>query len=350
MTLSQRAIERERKLKLFFFLSALLLLISAILFIKNVFVSFLLAFVTYYVVSPIVDFLERRGLSRQMATTLPFLVLLLIAAGLVQGFFPLLLEQMNSLKFDFPKYLDASTKFLMSLELQANSLVSQIYPVDLRGNIEPKLMGYVQDFFKNLPDLVSQSLTVFFLAPFLAYFMLLDGRDFVRKILSMVPNNFFELALNLNHQIGVQMGGFVRARFLESALIGFVIWAGLMILGFPYALILAVFAGIMNVIPYIGPFIGAVPALVICLANAHPNSTLMWLIFIYALAQVLDIILIIPLVVAKIVDLHPVIVVLAVIVGSQAMGILGMIISIPLFSALKVSASAIYKHLTDFRS
>jgi putative permease len=180
--------------------------------------------------------------------------------------------------------------------------------------------------------------------------MLLDGKDYVRRLLSLVPNNLFELALNLSHQISEQMGGFVRARILESFLVGFMIWLGLLILGFPYALILALFAALMNVIPYLGPFIGAVPALVICLANSHPDSTLLWIIAIYAIAQILDIVFIIPFVVAKIVDLHPVTVVLAVIVGSQVMGILGMIISIPLFSAFKVSASAIYKHLTDFRT
>jgi putative permease len=350
MILSQRAIEKERKLKLFFFLAALLFLALAIVLIKNILISFLLAFVTYYVIAPVVDFLERRGLPRQLATVLPFAVLILIGVVVGQVFFPLLMEQVNSLKADFPKYLESSTKFLMNLETQANSMIAQVYPINLRGNLQPKVMTYAEDFFKNLPDFLSQSLTILFLTPFLAYFMLLDGRDFVRKILSLVPNNFFELALNLSHQISGQMGGFIRARILESVLIGFVIWAGLMILGFPYALILAVFAGIMNVIPYLGPFIGAAPALVICLSSSNPDATLLWLIFIYALAQVLDIILIIPLVVAKIVDLHPVTVVLAVMVGSQVAGILGMIVSIPVFSALKVSLSAIYKHLTDFRS
>jgi putative permease len=350
VSFSQRAIERERKLKLFFFLSALILLALAIVLIKNVLVSCLLAFVTYYLLAPAVDFLERRGFSRTWATAIPFLILFCSLGLLIQMISPMLLIQISSLKYDFPKYIEASTQFLANLENQANLVVSKIYPIDLRANLQPRILLMAQDFFKNLPDYVGQSITIFFLTPFLAYFMLQDGRDFVRKILSLVPNNFFELALNLNHQISEQMGGFIRARILEGALIGFVIWLGLMILGFPYALILAVFAGIMNMIPYLGPFIGAIPALVICFANTHPNSTLLWLIFIYALAQVLDIILIIPLVVAKIVDLHPVTVVLAVIVGSQVAGILGMIVSIPLFSALKVSVSAIYKHLTDFRS
>jgi putative permease len=76
---------------------------------------------------------------------------------------------------------------------------------------------------------------------------------------------------------------------------------------------------------------------------------ILWILLIYALAQALDIVLIVPFVVAKIVDLHPVTVILVIIAGSQLMGVLGMIISIPFFSAAKVSAISIYKHLTDFR-
>lgn len=350
INLSQRAIERERKLKLFFFLGALFLLVAAIVLIKNVFVSFLLAFVIYYLMAPAVDFIERRGLSRQWATTLPFVTLILIALLMVQIFLPILTEQLSSLKYEFPQYLESSTKFLTEIENRANSMISQFYPIDLRGNIQPRIMAYAQDFFKDLPEYISRSLTIFFLTPFLAFFMLLDGKDFVRRVLSLVPNNFFELAVNLNHQISEQMGGFIRARILESILVGVVIWVGLLLLDFPYALVLAIFAGILNVIPYLGPFIGAVPALIIGFANSQESSMLLWVVFVYALAQVLDIVLIIPLVVAKIVDLHPVTVVLVVIVGSQALGILGMIISIPVFSAFKVSLSAIYKHLTDFRS
>ena len=350
MSLAMRAIERERRLKLFFFLGAISLLFLAILLIKNVFVSFLLAFVIYFTLAPIVDLLERKGLSRQLSTTIPFVVLTIILVLLVQVFSPILIEQASTLKIEFPKYLDSSTRFLTNLEYQANTFLAQVYPLDIRGRVQPKIMSYAEDFFKNLPDYLSQSITIFLLTPFFAYFMLLDGRDFVRRILNLVPNNFFELAVNLSHQVSEQMGGFIRARILESALIGMVIWIGLLILGFPYALILAVFAGILNVIPYLGPFIGAAPALIICFASSDRNATLPWLILVYALAQVLDIVLIIPFVVARIVNLHPVTVVLAVIVGSQVMGILGMIISIPLFSAMKVSVSLIYKHLTDFRS
>lgn len=341
---------RERRYQLFFFLGALVSLFAAITFIENLLVSFLLAFVTYYILSPFVGFFERRGLSKVVSTTIPFLLMTLIVVASFQILVPVLGRQFSSLQEDFPKYMAASSSFVEQIENRVNLVMDKIYPINLRERFVPSLESFAQSTFQNLPALISKSLTILFLAPFLAFFMLLDGRDFVRRLLSLVPNDLFELVIHLNHQISSQMGSFVRARILESGIVGFVIWAGLMIMDFPYALVLAIFAGILNIIPYLGPIIGAAPAIIINFANGGSNMDLFWLLSIYSLAQVIDMAVIVPFVVAKIVDLHPVTVILAVIIGAQMMGILGMIISIPVFSALKLTTYAVYKHFTGFRN
>jgi putative permease len=346
----QQIILKEHRVKLLFFLGALAGLFLILLLVKNLLISTVLAFVTYYMLAPTVDYLERRGLGRRLATLIPFAILAILVIVAIQIFIPSLVEQSKALQLAFPKYVEAGSRFLAQMEMQVSSFMAQVYPIDIKGEIEPHVTAMAQNFFQNVPEYISRSLTVFFLAPFLSYFMLTDGPTFMRKLLSLVPNRFFELALHLNYQISLQLGGFIRARILESALVGLVIWIGLLAMGFPFSLILAVVGGITNIIPYLGPFLGAAPAIIIHFANGGSNSTLLWLLFVYALAQVLDFILIVPFVVAKIVDLHPVTVVLAVIVGSQLLGVLGMIISIPLFSVLKVSTFAIYKHLTDFRA
>lgn len=343
------AIHRERKIKLLFFILAIFGVIFALTFIKNIFISFILAFVVFYLLSPAVNFLERTGLSRTWATSLPFFALSLTLGLAINIFLPNLISQFVLLKNNFPSYSLALTQFIQNLEQQIVNLISPISSIDLRNHIEPRIESFLQGTLTSLPDYISQSLTVFLLTPFIAYFMLVDGHDFRRKILSLVPNNYFELALHLNYQISEQLGGFVRARILESFLIGSVVFFGLLFIDFPYALILAIFAGLMNVIPYVGPFIGVIPALIINLANTGGSSITVSILIIYALAQVLDIILIIPFVVAKIIDLHPVTVVLLVIFGAHIGGILGMIICIPVYSVMKVSISTIYRHLIDFR-
>lgn len=348
--LTYQAIERQRRLKLFFFIASMLMLGFAIVAIKNIFISFILAFVIYYSLAPIVDHLERRGFSRQWSTTIPFLILSVVGLVVLQYLAPRLTQQISTLKSSFPSYLQSINDSLQNMESQIRSALDSLYPVDIRSKVEPWLKSYLEEFVGQIPDYLSQSLTIILLSPFFAYFMLLDGRNFVRQILGLVPNNLFELALNLSHQISDQMGGFIRARTIESILVSLVIWLGLFVLGFPYAILLAIFAGILNIIPYLGPFIGAAPALLLCIGSPDTSHLFLWVVLVYALAQIIDIAVIVPFVIAKIVNLHPVTVVMAVIIGSQLMGVLGMIISIPVFSALKVSASAIYKHLTEFRS
>jgi putative permease len=225
----------------------------------------------------------------------------------------------------------------------------------LEGGVIRSASGRPLETFRLLNDRLDPK-DVALLAPFLAYFMLQDGRGVSRTLLSMVPNNLIELALNLHHQINDQMGGFIRARFLEAAIVGLVVWIGLAIIGYPYAPLLAIFAALTNLIPYIGPIIGAVPAVLIALiseegAMYHSMSiSLVIVTSIYFIAQLIDVLFIIPFVVAKIVNLHPVTVILVIIIGAQLMGILGMVISIPVASVLKLTLNAVYNHLLDFRA
>ncbi len=115
-------------------------------------------------------------------------------------------------------------------------------------------------------------------------------------------------------------------------------------MSFPYAVILAVFAGLTNLIPYVGPIFGAIPALLI--ATIDKDSSMILLVtLVYVIAQVIDMAFIIPLVVAKIVNLHPVIVIIAIMAGAELGGIVGMIISIPVTSAALLIMSTFYKQL-----
>lgn len=344
------AIQKERRIKFVFFIAALAGIFLCLILVQNLLVSFILAFVTYYLLAPAVGFLEGRGLSRQIATVVPFGIMTVALVLGVQFFSPILAEQFRTLQEQLPKYSTTFTDMFAQLEGSMQRLGKDFFPVDLKSQLGPQVTGWTASVFEKLPLYISQSLTVTLLTPLLAFFMLLDGRIFLRKLTALVPNSIFELFLNLQSQIGAQIGGFIRARILQSALVGLVIWVGLMILDFPYALVLALLAGILNIIPYLGPIIGALPAIVIHFANGGSGGDLFWLLFVYGMGQVIDTVLITPFVVAKIVNLHPVTVVLVILIGAQFMGILGMIICIPVFSALKLTTMAVYKHLTDFKA
>ncbi len=351
----EEQLRREWWLKLTAVLGVMIVAIVLVFWIDNLLMSFVLAFVTNYLLAPIVSRLEGAGVPRGLAITIPFLgagVLVGIGVSLI---LPAIIAQTELLEGQIPQYQTELMALMQRTELRLQTLLGP-NAVHLSQRANEWIFLKTTELSATLPSAISGSLTVLVLTPFLAYFMLQDGRRITRGILSMVPNSLFELAINLHHQINDQMGGFIRARFIEAAIVGLVVWAGLAIIGFPFALVLAIFAAVTNLIPYIGPIIGAVPAVIIALVSTEgqvyePMSVNLFVITsVYFVAQLIDVVFIIPFVVAKIVNLHPVTVLLVIIIGAQFMGILGMVISIPIASAAKLTITALYNHLLDFRA
>jgi len=346
----RRGLIVEKRIKLFFFLVALLLVFLTITQVQNMLISTLFAVVTYNLLAPVVDFFERRGLSRTLATVLPFAFMTAGVVVAVVVLLPSLLDQLRSLQAHFPQYQKSALDLLHQLEEKLGQTVGNGTTLPIQARIEGQFSHLAEVVFQQAPEYVSSSLAILFLAPFLSFFMLLNGRDFLRGLLSIVPNQYFELSQNLTHQITSQIGGFIRARLIESIIVGLLTWAGLEYLEFPNALVLAIFAAIVNIIPYLGPVLGFLPVLLIGFSGGGYSSELLWAGALFLAVQVIDAVILVPFLVAKIVDLHPVVVILAILVGSQLMGIVGMIICIPVVASLKVTAAALFRHFTGFRS
>lgn len=345
----EQVLRRQSFIRLGAFLSVLLVSGVVILKVDNMLVSFLLAFVISYQLGPLVNFLERKNIDRVFATTALFLIFGVVLGVIGYLTFPLLGERIQALQSDAPKYISGVTRLMQNLETKLKFLQSSGLDIDLGGKIQERLLPATEKFFGALPKYVTKFLTVMLLAPFFAFFMIKDGRNFSRTLLALVPNNLFELTYNIYHQINDQMGQFVRARLLEAVIVGFVTWVGLLMIGFPFAEVLAVFAAVTNLIPYIGPVIGTIPAVILAMVNGATPLEMSLLLLVYFIAQLIDAAFIIPVVVAKIVDLHPVTVIVVIIIGAQLMGVVGMLISIPVASALKVTIGTIFRYLTDYR-
>ena len=343
-----KSLTRERLIKSFAVVGILILCTVVVFKTENILVSFVLGFVIYYLLAPIVNAIERNGVSRRIGATGLF-ILITVAFGVgVYILLPTTAGQLSAFKDELPKFIDGTTKILAISEQKLNSFLFNMYTINISKSLGATLIIFFKGLFDSLPNILSSSLVVIILAPFFAFFMLLDGQAVGKKLLALVPNNFFELALNLQHRINVQLGDFIRARLLEAGIVGFCVWVGLAAVGFEYAVLLAVFAGLSNLIPYIGPVVGAIPAVLIALVNSVPGFEFLIVIAVYIIAQLIDNFFIIPLVVAKIANLHPVTVAIVIIIGAQIGGILGMIISIPVACIIKLTTTTIYSHLVEF--
>ncbi len=341
---------RETWWKLTVITGIVLLFITVLVTVDNMLSSFIFAFAISYVSEPLISYFERRGVRRTFSISLYFIFTGLILTILIVKLAPLITQQATLLQSEIPKYVEGITQFLFILESNLSGPFSSVYDLQFSSSIGGLFQKWIELFIGSVPVIAQNTVTILILSPFLAFFLLKDGQVMRKKFLTLVPNLFFEMALNLTHNLNLHIGGFIRARLLEAMIVGLVVFLGLTIVQFPYTAFLALFAGITNLIPYIGPIIGMIPAYMIALAGENLEITILLITFVYLIAQLIDVFFIIPLVVARIVDLHPITVVVVIIIGSQVMGVLGMIISIPVIKCIKLTVSTIYTHLVEFKS
>ena len=325
----------------------LALSIYLVFYIKNLLISMVLAFVIFYLLSPVIQYCERKGLNRSLSIFTIYSLNSIVVVALFYIFIPLIIDQLALLERELPELQSG----LLNLVSRAENRLQNIFHFEkplFRENLRNFMISQTSEFTSLIPRWVSDSLTTLFLTPFLAFFMLRDGSQLKRQLLDFVPNRFFETVLKLIHDMNEQVGNLIRARIAEALLVGFVTWIGLMVIGFPYAALLALFAAITNLIPYIGPVFGAIPAFIIVFINSDIlfeslSINVLAVSIVYLVAHALDAIFIIPIVVAKIVNLHPVTVILVIIMGAQLLGVIGMIISIPVASLVKLLLSTFYQ-------
>jgi predicted PurR-regulated permease PerM len=206
---------------------------------------------------------------------------------------------------------------------QLSGIVSQVFNV----------MGQAVFVFRQVLGLLSGLLDVLMIL-LMALYITTDGPRIARYLRAFLPPDRHAQASRVTSRIFVRLGGWVSGQLLLCVIIGFISWVGLTLIGVPYAVVLALIAGIMEAVPNIGPFIAAVPAVIIA-ALYSPWQALLVAI-LYIVIQQLENYIIVPRVMSRAVELHPLAVLLALLVGGELMGVLGAILAVPVTAAISV--------------
>lgn len=219
----------------------------------------------------------------------------------------------------------------------------QLDPVNF---IMAKIEAQGSTFLSHIPDYLSGMFEWMLLVPLFLWFFFMESRTLSQQLLEAIPNPIFEKSYVLFSQFNTKFGEYIIAKFIEATILGTIVTLGLIIIGFPYPFILGFVAGVTNILPYIGPVIGFIPAFFIALLSKDPNVSMLGMVVVFTIANLIDMILVFPLLVSKIVNLHPIVVVVSIIVGSQLGGIVGMIVIIPFIAFFKLLFKEIYKDLS----
>jgi len=309
--------------------------------VKVLIVSALLA----YVLDPLATSLESRGMSRTAATAVIFSGILVLAATCYSIFLPLLSSEIEGLKAGFN--IGQAELVIVRFEnfLEGNLAFLGLKNLDLVNKVQNSTSQIGEWLFKHILDAASIIMSIIII-PFIVFFLLKDGRQFKKALVSIMPNRYFELSLYLLHKLDLQVGNFLRGQMLDAMVVGIMAVCGMWLIGLNYFLLIGVFAGLANLIPYFGPITGAFVAVIVSILQTGSYHLALYVIIAFTVIKLIDDTCILPIVMGKSVHIHPLMVLLAILIGGKLFGILGMLLAVPVASFFKV---IIHESILNYR-
>ena len=168
----------------------------------------------------------------------------------------------------------------------------------------------------------------------LTLYFILDKDGIKKFLVSLLPIKQKTRVVTITNKVGQKLGGWLRGQLILAVAVGLIVYIGLTLMNIPYALTLAMLAGILEIVPIIGPIVSAVPAIMIAF-TVSPATALMVTIF-YILVQELENKLLVPQVMKHSVGLNPVTIIIIILIGAKLMGIIGILLSVPIASVVYV--------------
>lgn len=303
------------------FIAVFILAIWLIYLILDLLIILFVALILMSALFPIVKFLSRFKVPKSLGIALTYTIIIAIVSILLAIIVPPLLDETKRLLVTLPPHLDS---LLEIAAIDKSVLQSQL------NDFSRNLLSITLSIFDNF-------LTIIFLLV-VTFYLMLERENVESKFASLFIGRE-ERVKKLIVQIEEKLGNWLRGQLLLSLVIGSLTYIGLLILGIPYALPLAVVAGVLEVVPVIGPIISAIPAVLIAL-TISPVLTL-GIAAMYFIIQQLENNLIVPQVMKRAVGLNPLAVILAIAIGSRLLGIAGALLAVPLTVVIQIVVTEI---------
>ncbi len=319
---------------------------SLLIWLLNpVIIPVLVSLVLYVCLLPLHDWLTNMGWRRDMSAL--GILFFLMFVVLVPGSF--VMAEFNEQAILWQSKATVAGQSLNALlEELSNQLAQWQFHIEvdqLKANMLSSLASEDGTFLGSISSLVLSISSALILVPFITFFLLRDYESLRNKSLHALPNQYFELGWLMYFKVAKQTQGYVRAVLIQQSILAFVAALGFWVSGFESPVILGVIAGVLGLIPYVGPALGLLPPFYLVLASAPVNYDAMYsAVLVIGVAYLVDNILVIPFIVARFANLHPLVALLGIIIFGNFFGILGMIAAIPLlaisnivFSQLSIS-------------
>lgn len=349
---SQSAITVERVVK---FVIAVIFLVAAgaLLWYFSLLVLYLIVgLVIAYLMKPLVDRIQGFGVRRVPAIFLCFVLAFGVVSVLITSLVPFFGTQISEVTQQITE--EKVDQWAISIETQLRQRIPAIGEGTVIEGVRriSSTLFQEQQFTQLVESLLGVFTDIFYailVIPFVAFFFLRDSTKISSNILRMVPNKYFEVTLSIIEKIETNLGRYLRGLLLQCTYVAIVASVLLSFTDLNYALVVGIFTGVANSIPYFGPFMGLIAGSLVAIAQTGDFSLIPGILIAMGITQMVDNILIQPLIFSKAAQTHPLVILFVVLIGAQLAGIFGMLIAIPLTTTVLVTIEQVLWSLRNYR-
>jgi len=338
-------VDRKRTLQFFaaiFLIYILYSLVQRYNILSNLLFTIIISLIFSYLFNPIINYLERHKVPRSLGIIILYVAILGIIITISISFIPRLSSEIKEVFTVLPRYFDR-----ISISFR-NIYTKYYHNLDSVQPLFESVKGVVFDNINRLQDLILQNISKLFtgvgslfdkivslvLIPILTFYFLRDKDKLANKLYLTIPKNNRQEAKELLIQIDKSLSQFVRGRLILAIYVGIVTTVVLLILDVNFAIVIGLITGIADIIPYFGPFLGFVPAVIFAFLDSTTKG--IWVAVIFVIIQWIENNVLAPKIIGDSTGLHPVTVLLALIIAGNLYGVLGMIFAIPIVSICKI--------------
>jgi predicted PurR-regulated permease PerM len=318
--------------------------------LSDIVLLFIISVLISFIFNPVINFIERGRINRLLSTLIVFISFFFLIYLIMSFIIPKFILQMDQLMVSLKDY--SLHDEIIKLEDNLHKVFPFFTPGELTTKVEEFLSLQIFNSFEFISPLLSSIVSVIailVIIPFLSFFILKDSSRIMHNLINILPNRYFEMSYWIIKKVSLQLGNYVRAWIFDAAFVGITMGLGLYILGIQYSLPLGVIAGLGHLIPYFGPVIGGVPAIIISIIQFGDLSQVPLILLLLLIVYTLDNGFVQPYIFSKNLDIHPILIILLIIAGGQLFGLLGMMLIIPTTTVLKTAAKEIYFALKNYR-
>lgn len=327
------------------------LLIAFVLFIiagiTALAVPIAIAFLIGLVLNPLVDFLEGLGIPRFFSVFFVFIGMIVLLVIVVNLIAPMIVSELQSLSERQDVLRVQAASAIDGLREDFGGSLPGLASADDASKLVERGVAMAAGMLPQDYAFLGNFVTYLIVTPIIIVVFLWQGHEIFRRLMYMVPNRYFEMVILLVNSIYSNIVAYLKGLVIQWLILSTVFCTGFFLIDLPYWPVIGLLAATVNIIPYLGPILGAVPAIIA--AIMEPNAGLLVpTLIVIGIGQAVDNVFIQPVILARSVELHPLIAILAVITMQQYLGIVGMVIAIPLAAIVMVSIEIIYRQLKAF--